>query len=78
MTLNDIYKEFTKENIKIIKLDLTAELKGGYLCTNKKCIVFINSNITDVDLIHILKPILDHIKHCTNSPDKFYYPFDKL
>ncbi len=69
MTIQDIFVEFTKENIEIIKLDLHKELKGGYLCIKEKRIVFINSNLTDIDLIHILKPILSHIRNCTSSPN---------
>lgn len=80
MTLQELFVEFTKDNIKIIKLDLIKELKGGYLCdTNKKCIVFINSNITNEEILkHFLRLILDHIRHCTSLPDEFYYPFTKL
>lgn len=73
MTLKDIFVEFEEKNIEIIKLDLHRELKGGYLCTNKKRILFINSNITDIDLIHTLKSILADISNSTSSLDKFIH-----
>ena len=64
MTIQDIFVEFEKENIIIRKINLGQDLiwKGEFLCTNKKRILFINSNLTDIDLINILTDILSHIK----------------
>lgn len=65
MTIQDIFVEFTKENIIIQKINLGQDLiwKGEFLCTNKKRILFINSNITDINLINILTDILNHIRN---------------
>lgn len=65
MTLKNIFVEFTKENIIIQKINLGQDLiwKGEFLCTNKKRILFINSNITDINLINILTDILSHIRN---------------
>jgi len=65
MTIQDIFVEFTKENIIIQKINLGQDLiwKGEFLCTNKKRILFINSNITDINLINILTDILIHIRN---------------
>ena len=66
MEIEKIIKEFTKENITIQKINLGQDLiwKGEYLCTNKKRIAFINSNITDLDTLKcLLTDILSHIKY---------------
>jgi len=65
VTLKNIFVEFTKENIIIQKINLGQDLiwKGEFLCTNKKRILFINSNITDINLINILTDILSHIRN---------------
>ncbi len=73
MSINKLFVEFTKEHIEIIKLDLRKELKGGYLCIKEKRILFINNNLTDIDLVHTLKSILSHISNSTNSLDKFIH-----
>lgn len=64
MTIKALFVEFEKENIIIRKINLGQDLiwKGEFLCTNKKRILFINSNLTDIDLINILTDILSHIK----------------
>jgi len=69
MTLNELYSEFTKENIKIYKINLENDLKGGYLCdNNKKYIVFINKNIKDETVLkYFLIRMLNHIKYNNNS-----------
>lgn len=70
MTLQELFVEFTKENITIRKINLGQDLiwKGECLYTNKKCIVFINSNITDADILKcLLTDILNHIKYNNNS-----------
>lgn len=65
MTIRTLFVEFEKENIIIRKINLGQDLiwKGEFLCTNKKRILFINSNLTDIDLINILTDILSHIRN---------------
>lgn len=75
MTIQDIFVEFEKENIIIRKINLGQDLiwKGEFLCTNKKRILFINSNIDESTLVHALKSILADISNSTSSLDKFIH-----